>query len=172
MSETHFTGPLEIRTVGDALELAGVVMKYGNKAAFGGFEESFAPGSLRPHPAGVVLNLQHNHSAALARSPGTLTLVDGPEELRMTARMPATAAAADVATLVKAGVLQGLSVEFHAKRDRWVGQHRLILEAEMTGLAVCDRGIYPASQVESRAADLAVLWQAAQPVITGWVPGL
>ena len=173
MNETRFVGPVEIRAVGDDYELTGTVMKYADRANFGRWEERFEPGALKPADDGVVLNQQHDRRAALARSPDTLTLKDGPEAMRMTAKLPATALAGDVVALVRSKVLRGLSVEFHAKREQWAGRTRIIKEAVLTGLAVVDRAQYGAADVEARAADLEQRWQAAhRPVRGGWRPGL
>ncbi|MDE0033307.1 MAG: HK97 family phage prohead protease [Deltaproteobacteria bacterium] len=174
--ERRYIGDLEFREGADGAppELRGVVLKYGDVSTFGDWSETFAPGSLRAAADGVLLNRQHNRDAALARSPDTLELEDGPEAMRMVAKLPDTTLARDVLALVRARVLRSLSVEFHSTREKWTGKRREILEAVLTGIGVVDRGAYPGSTVEARstAEDLEARWKAAHTSRAGWRPGL
>ena len=63
----------------------------------------------------------------------------------MTATMPTTREGDDALELVRSGVLRGLSVEFRAIRDRFVGDLREIGRAVLDGLGLVDRPAYPGS---------------------------
>ena len=148
----YLAGPLEIRAGADGKPavLTGVAMKYGDKATMGRFSEEFRAGSLTPEADGVLLNAHHDRARPLARSPATLRLTDGPTELRIEADLPDTAEARDVAALVKAGVLKGLSIEFRADGEEWAGEHRIVTKATLGAIAVVDKGAYPAAGLEAR----------------------
>ena len=59
--------------------------------------------------------------------------------------MPATREGDDALELVKNGTLRGLSVEFRALRDRFVGDLREIGRAVLSGIGLVDRPAYPGS---------------------------
>ena len=166
--ETRFVAGLEVRQAGEGkpLVLTGTAMRYGDRATMGRFSETFRAGSLKPSGDGVILNVQHDRSRPLARTPGTLKLIDGAEALRMEAELPDTAEARDTAALVRAGVLQGLSIEFRADSEEWDGEHRTVTSAVLGGIAVVDTGAYPGAALEAR-------WKAVQASRAPlWRPGI
>ena len=173
-TERRFIGDLELREGADGApaELRGTVLKYGDVSTFGDWSETFAAGALKPASRGVVLNRQHDRALPLARTPDTMTLEEGPDAVRMVAKLPDTAAARDVVALVRSKVLRGLSAEFHAVREKWTGKRREVLEAVLTGIGVVDDGAYPGSTVEARSQDLEARWKAANASRAGWRPGL
>lgn len=143
---------VELRAGPDGRGLSGVAVRYGDVAP--GFSERFEAGAFGDDvgAADVVLNVQHVRSRPLARTGGGgLSLVDGPDALRMAVSLPVTREADDVLSLVRAGVLRGLSVEFRAIAEREEGGVRVIERAALSGLAVVDRPAYPASTVAARA---------------------
>ena len=150
MSQTE-TRYSEIRAQ-DGNRLTGTVLRYNDVAVVAGQPERFAPGAFGDTSAfDVILNVQHQRTRPIARTGSGLTLRDGPESLTMAAELPQTRDAADTLELVRSGVLRGLSVEFRAIRESFVGGVRVIHEAVLTGLGVVDRPAYPASVVEARA---------------------
>ena len=160
-TETRFlAGDLEIRE-GDGLpEISGVVMRYGSVATIGRMTERIMAGALHPDPSGLVLNFQHSRDKPLARAPDTLTLIDGPIEMRVVA----TTAAKDALELVRSKVIRGLSLEMQVVRETWSGTERTIINARMTGVALVDNPAYEASVLEAR-------WRAAQVVASpDWNP--
>ena len=98
----------------------------------------------------VILNAHHDRAQPLARTGAGLELHDGPDALRMTATLPDTALARDIRTLVRSGVLRGLSVEFQALEERAEGDLRILTSVRLTGLGVVDRGAYSESVVQAR----------------------
>ena len=78
-------------------------------------------------------------------------LEDGPDALRMRAELPETTAATDTLALVRAGVLRGLSVEMHPRRESQVSGVRSISKARLSGLSVVDSGAFDGARVEARA---------------------
>ncbi len=169
--ETRYAAGLEIRAGGDGKPdvLTGIALPYGERATMGRFSEEFRAGSLKPAADGVLLNAMHDRGRPLARTPGTLRLLDGPDALRIEADLPDTVEARDTAALVRAGVLTGLSVEFRiagADGERWEGAHRVVTSATLGAIAVVDKPAYPGASLEAR-------WKAAQARIApAWRPGI
>ena len=121
--------------------LTGAAMVYGDVSP--DFRERFVPGAFGDVRT-VDVNLQHDPSLVAVRG---AVLTDGPRELRVRAELPAGSAAL---SLVKRGALNGFSIEFHAKAERREGGVRVVERADLTGLALVDRGAYPAAKVEIR----------------------
>ena len=166
----------EIREAAEGI-LTGVVVPYNAPTAIGGFREQFAAGSLRFDD--VLLNRQHQRVIALARTGGGgLELTDGPTELRASITLPDTQDGRDVLTLVRRGVLRGLSAEFRAIREEWAGNLRTIREAVLVGVGVVDSPQYAGATVAEirencmyerppvMAADMAGIRHAVVPL---WV---
>ena len=131
----------EVRVSGRTL--SGVAMPYGTIAP--DFRERFEPGAFGEVRA-IDLNLQHDASTVLVRG---ATLSDSPAALSVRAMLPEGAAAL---SLVKRGALNGFSVEFSPKREhRDAAGVRVVEAADLTGLALVDRGAYPGAKAEVRA---------------------
>lgn len=122
--------------------LAGAALVYGDVSP--DYRERFVPGALR-HGGRVDVNLQHDPSVVLARN---AILSDRPRALEVRAELPADSAAL---ALVRRGALNAFSIEFRALRESREGDVRVIQDAELTGLALVDRGAYPQSVAEVRA---------------------
>ena len=147
MFEHRFT---EFRAEGRTLR--GVVVPYRTPARIGTFTEQFeaeAFGDVRS--LDVILNVHHSRRRPLARTgEGGLRLQDGPDALRMTAKLPETRDADDALALVKSGVLRGLSVEFRSLRDSWSDSLRTVHRAALGGIGLVDRPAHDTT-VEARA---------------------
>ena len=141
---------LELRSEGRSI--VGAALRYGDTARTPGGLERFEAGAFGDvGNADVILNLQHDRTRPLARTQGGgLRLTDSAEALQVTATLPETRDANDALALVKSGVLRGLSVEFHAIRERFEEGHRIIKEASLVGIGLVDRPAYPASIAEAR----------------------
>ena len=133
---------VEFRVAGRTL--TGRALVYGDVSP--GFQERFLPGSLAPVPA-VPLNLQHDASTTLI-APGAFILNDSERALEVRAELPPSSAALQ---LVRRGALNGFSIEFRAQSERREAGIRVIERAELTGIALVDRGAYPQSVAEIRA---------------------
>ena len=117
-------------------------MRYGDVSP--DFRERFEPGAFGDVRA-VDLNLQHDAALVVARG---ATLTDGPRELSVRADLPEGSAAL---ALVRRRALSGFSVEFRAKRERRdAAGVRIVDRADLTGLALVDRGAYPGAVAEVR----------------------
>ena len=124
--------------------LTGRAVVYGDVAPQ--FRERFEPGAFGELPA-IPLNLQHDRSLVILE-PGAFDLVDGPAALHVRAELHERSAAI---ALVKRRVLKGFSVEFNSIEQRMDRGIRVIEKAELTGIALVDRGAYPMSTAEVRA---------------------
>ncbi len=99
------------------------------------------------------LNVMHDRALTVAtRRRGDLLLMDSPEALSMVATLPAGDAYDSVLALVGDGLTRGLSVEFHALRERRHGDLRTIMHAALPGLGIVDDPAYTGSGVEVRAS--------------------
>ena len=131
--------------------LVGVALSYGSVAQIGpGMAEKFLPGAFRPI-SDVILNSAHDRRTPLARTGAGLTIEDTQTQLRISAELPKTQAADDVLTLVRGGVLRGLSIEFTAVEERLDAGVRVIERAHLSAIAVVDSPAYSSSTVEARA---------------------
>lgn len=140
MNVEHRSG-VEFRVAGRTL--SGVAMRYGDISP--DFRERFQPGAFGEVPIVIPINVQHDPAMIAADS---AILIDSPRELRVRADLPEGSAALK---LVRRGVLNGFSVEFHAETERREAGVRVIERAKLSGLALVDRGAYPGSTAEVRA---------------------
>jgi len=143
----------------DDAGVAGVILRYGDRATFGRFTERFEPGSIRLSPD-VIANLMHDRMKPVARTGAGLVLVDGAAALEARIDWPDTVYAKEARELVAAGIMRGFSLEFRADRERWDGAERIIQEARVSAFAIVDRPAYPDSEISARFAEM---WGAAQP---------
>ena len=137
----------------DGRRLVGTVMPYNVPSDIGGgLLECFRPGSFGNVSAlDLLLNWQHQRERPLARTGGGgLTLMDSDVALEMAAVLPDTREANDAVEMVKAGIMRGLSVEFHATRETMQGNMRVVEAARLVGVALVDVPAFPGSTVEAR----------------------
>ena len=130
----------EFRVAGRTL--TGAAMVYGDVSP--DFRERFEPGAFG-EVRSIPVNLQHDPSFVVVRD---ALLTDSPRELRVRADLPPGSAAL---ALVKRGALNGFSIEFTARSERHEAGVRVVERADLTGLALVDRGAYPAATAEVRA---------------------
>ena len=147
----------EIRWCGEFRQdgniLTGTLITYGEVSPT--FQERFLPGAFGPDVPGldVILNSMHQRSAPIARTGAQgapLVLTDSPQALTLRADLAATQVGRDTHELVRAGVLRGLSVEFLALREDYIGGIRNIHAALLGAAGVVDSAAYVNSMVEAR----------------------
>ena len=126
-------------------KLEGVLMPYGQRAA--DRPEMFEAGALHWPDDGVLLRLMHRRDSPVARFTPEATEA----EVRVSIALPDTTAGRDAAANVRAGVLKGLSVEFHAERETQRDGLRVIQRARLVGAGLVDSGAYSGATVEARA---------------------
>ncbi len=146
MSDTEIRCAIEVRadeTRQSPGRLYGELLTYGELAR--DRRERFLDNALSWPENGIVLNLQHDRGRALAR---VVPRVEG-RAVIIDAALPDTARSRDALTLVREGVLTGLSVEFRALDDRWRAGVREIARAALKGAALVDVGSYETT-VEAR----------------------
>ena len=139
---------------GEGRRLEGVAVRYGDVAALPWGKEKFERGAFSGGMSDVRLTVQHDRGRPLARTGAGLTLDDNAERLALAAELPATREADDTLTLVRAGVLRGLSVEFRAVVERMEGETRVISRATLGAVSVVDEPAYPQSEVAAMRAAL------------------
>ena len=125
--------------------IAGTLIRYGERAA--DRPEVFEDGALRWPSNGIVLNRQHSRAAAIMRVVPEVrdgaVVIDAP--------LPDTAAGRDAAREVRDGLFTGLSVEFRATGQRFVGGVRRIRAALLNGAGLVDSPSYAGSRVRVEA---------------------
>ena len=141
---------IEIRATPGSREITGVAVSYSDIARLPWGQERFLPGSISWTDS-TMLTLQHDRSKPLARIGAGLVLEDGENALTMRATMPRTSLGEDTLTLVRDGVLRGLSLEFVPSRTRNEGRVMVVEAAKMTGLSVVDVPAYSESVIQREA---------------------
>ena len=128
--------------------LTGTVMRYGDISPSHG--ERFEAGAIRLATA-VHLDLHHDPERAVAWHPGGgLKLVNGRDALAMTATLPPIPAADRALAEIKAGRVDGLSVEFRAVKESRIDGIRVIEDAVLSGIGIVRVPSYGGSRVEAR----------------------
>ena len=136
----------ELRAATDgSAGLEGIAMPFGSRGQVGRFTEEFTPGSLSFDD--VLVNVLHDPGRILARTGGGLVLTESRDAIRAAIALPDTQEGRDTRELVKAGVLRGLSVEFFAKRDRWEGTHRTVMDARLDAIGIVARPAYAGATI-------------------------
>ena len=136
---------LECRAEGR--NIIGAPMEYGDVAQLARGRETFAPGAFGDVSAlDVRMNIQHDRKRLIARTGGGgLTLTDSPERLAITAEMPPIRDADDALTMVRQGILRGLSIEFDPIRESHQGDLRTIEQADLSAIGLVDIPAYKQS---------------------------
>ena len=147
MSEKRYC---ELRSEGRIL--SGTAIAYGDTAILPFGRERFQAGAFPGvEKSDILLNSGHDRARPLARSlGGGLVITDSAKALSIRADLPPTREADDTITLVTAGILRGLSLEFIARSERREGNVRVVERAELRGLGVVDRPAYGGSVVSAR----------------------
>ena len=139
-------GGIELRAEGR--RLSGIVMRYGDVSPT--HRERFEPGSIRFAEV-VHLDLAHDPLRAVAWHPGGgLALDNGRDALTMRAELPPIPAADRALAEVRAGRVDGLSVEFKAVRERRDGGLRVIEEGILLGIGIVRSPSYAEATFEAR----------------------
>ena len=71
----------------------------------------------------------------------------------MRAKLPDTALATETLTLVREGILGGLSVEMRVRSETWNGKIRTIRQADLHRFSVVDTPAYEGATVSMRAKE-------------------
>lgn len=139
---------------GDGRTLRGAAIRYGETQTVHGRPTRFLAGAFGDvSAADLILNRQHERGQPLARTGGGgLTLTDTPEALEVLAELPDTQAARDAHTMVRTGVLRGLSIEFRALAEGFVNGVREIRRGVLEGVGVVDTPAFATATVEALAA--------------------
>ena len=127
--------------------LSGQVIVYADTSK--SHRERFQPGAFSFD--NVVLNYRHNQLCAVAWFPGGgVEIRDSEAALTMSADLPPLPAADRALAEVRAGKLNGLSVEFVAEKEKREAGIRIIEKARLVGIGLVDQPSYSGSVVEAR----------------------
>ena len=138
--------------------LTGTLIPYGSPARIGRVVETIRPGAFGDiSGADVVLTLEHTKTNPLLRTGAGLSLTDSTDALL--AKMDGAEDNLpwiEARSLVKAGVLRGLSAEFVVGTGGDTlsphpdgGVHRIIHRAKLVGASLVAKPAYPAAEVRS-----------------------
>lgn len=138
----------------DGGRIHGTLIAYGEETRREFGREVFTAGafgdvsSLR-----VRVNMQHDRGRPIAVSGpgGGLTLSDSPSSLDAVIEPVDTRDGREAVTLVRAGIMSGLSLEFRADAEKYEGDLRIIDRATLGGLGLVDVPQYAGSGVSVRA---------------------
>ena len=155
MLERRYISGLEVQ----GRSIRGRVLRYLDEATiatgFGQKRERFARGAFGDvSKLDTTLDLQHSLTRRIARTGGGgLVLTQDGDDIMLAATLPETRDADDTIALVRAGVLRGFSIEFHAETDEWLGDLRTVTRAGLPAIGVVDRPAYVSAQgIELRRA--------------------
>jgi HK97 family phage prohead protease len=137
--------------------LEGVAAVYGVPTDLGGgITETLRVGCFAASLNGgadVLFLADHDFARVLGRTKsGTLTLRDTPTGLAFSVVLPDTSAGRDAWELASRGDMGGASVGMRVRSDRWEGNRRLVVEAELVECsAVASHAAYPQTVVQARS---------------------
>ena len=124
--------------------LIGTLLTYDQRAS--DRPEMFRPGALSWDTSGIVLNANHDSKNPIMR----VIPEERDGKVIIDAMLPPTAAARDLATLIKNGTMRGLSVEFTPEAETVRNGIREISRAQLRGAAVVTDAAYGNSVVSVR----------------------
>ena len=125
-------------------QLVGTLLTYGERAS--DRPEVFLDGALSWPENGIVINEQHNRAAPILRA---VPVVEG-RAVKIKQKFPNTQRGRDAATNVRIGLFTGLSIEFRAQAETYVGTERRISKAKLFAASLVDSPSYKGSQVDVR----------------------
>ena len=135
---------VEVREVeGKPTRIIGTLMDYGTEAR--DRRETFLPGSLK-WDGPLILNRQHERRNPILK----FLPIESEGRVGIDVAVPSTTAGADAVSELRAGLFEGISIEFKSIKEDVVGGIRKISEAILTGAALVDTPAYPDSVVEAR----------------------
>ena len=135
--------------------ITGTLLTYGELAS--DRPMVFAENALSWEGSGVVLNLQHDRTKHLARFAPT---ADG-ARLMVDVRLPDTVGARDCVTLIKSGVLTGISAEVIPESEDSVNGIRRVTKGRLVAAALVDAPSFRSSKVSvhARQRGRSRIWQ-------------
>lgn len=150
---------IEFRAAGDNV-IEGVAIRFGDVAELPWGNEIIESAVLADE---VMANRQHDRSIPLGIHPGNLSLTLTTRSLDFSLSLPDTQDGRDTYTLAKAGILRSASLEFLPMRETMREGTRVLQQVEVHGVAIVDRGAYPDSEIQARAAH----FKAIRETVTG-----
>jgi HK97 family phage prohead protease len=138
--------------------ISGVIFYNQPSSDLGGFTEVLAPGVFNDSIAGDVLCLRdHDATLLMGRTKSkTLTLTNDSAGLRFVCKLPDTTQAADLATSIERGDLDGVSFGFRMIDDAWTSDGegnviRTLLKVNLLEISPCSFPAYPSSTISIRS---------------------
>jgi HK97 family phage prohead protease len=156
MSDTtekrYFRTELRVDPEGGKKRVTGMAVPY-NEASedLGGFREMFKPDAFDEtlkSSAEIRAGVEHDFGKKLARrSKGTLELDNRQDGLHVAITLPKTSVGSDAEEEVRAGLLDGMSIEFRDAEADWTGRGddtvRIVKRAKLVGVTLTGYPAYP-----------------------------
>lgn len=124
--------------------LVATLLNYGERA--GDREEVFLDGALSWPENGIVITIQHDRRSPVMRA---LPVLEG-RAVKISQRFPNTQIGRDSAENVRNGLFTGMSIEFRAQEETYVGTERRISKARLFGASIVDEASYQGSTIDVR----------------------
>ena len=123
--------------------IVGTLLTYGERAV--DRPERFADGSLSWDETGIILNMSHDRAQPVMRfTPRT----EG-RAIKIDAALPDTTRGRDAREMIRNGTMRGLSIEFVASDETFVGGIREVRAAKLLAAGLVDDASYK-TRVEIR----------------------
>ena len=137
--------------------IAGVAIRYGDRANLGFMTEEVAAGAFGPLAGqDLYVNRMHERSQPIVRTPdAALTVMDNEDAIRYELKLAKSSMWAQMADdEIKRGLIRGTSIEMRVSKDELDMEpavpHRRVLEGRLFGWGLVDRPAYPRSTVQQR----------------------
>ena len=142
----------ELRFDEPSRKVGGAVVRYDDRAVLApGIEERINAGAFGDvQEIQVPVTIQHERSRLIGRTGSNATLSDTGKALEMAMTMPQTRDGDDAMTLIRDGILTGISVEMRVEDDVWANRTRTIRRARMIGYSLVSNPAYRKSELELR----------------------
>lgn len=147
-----FRTELRVEPKDGKARITGLAVPY-NAASedLGGFREMFKPDAFDDSLKGdgeIRAGVEHDWGKKLARrSKGTLELDNREDGLRVAITLPGTTVGKDAEEEVRAGLLDGMSIEFRDAESEWTGRGddtiRIVKRAKLVGVTLTGYPAYP-----------------------------
>ena len=132
------------------MRLEGYAYRFGDHGFADGMKERIDPGAFSSDDA--MLLYQHDPMSVLGREGKNMEISEDQEGLRFTVDLPDTQSAKDIYSLVRAGIIDGVSVGMDAREteSEMQGDMRVIKKTRLREISLTPNPVYQKTSVEAR----------------------